>query len=299
LSPFLVLFSLTSLFPYRKDLRLFHIFIGLGLIFYLIIFDFSIGALDRYLQFLVIPLCVITGVMMSSVFEKYQRKISKSIVCIGTILVALFFSLQFINNFVPPLYPKTEWLNRIFSLQWNFLYPFSGGSGPLGFYLSWLFVGGLWILGLILVGFFFWKKNWQRETLIVFLVLFGVYSLTFDQEYLFGQINGSAPTLVSQATAFIKKSPDIKSVMVYNDNGGWNIRELGKYYKRIYAVPDFEKGYESIFNDFEGHILYVNIPRISDSSLYAKYFNSCSVIFSSTDKYITGKVLSCSKSKKK
>jgi 4-amino-4-deoxy-L-arabinose transferase-like glycosyltransferase len=59
-SPFLVFVSFLRN-PFRGDTRVFSIFIFLGLFFYLILFDFSIGALDRYFEFLILPLCIMSA----------------------------------------------------------------------------------------------------------------------------------------------------------------------------------------------------------------------------------------------
>ncbi len=294
LSPFLVGLGLISLFPYRKDLRLFHIFIVVGLTFYLVLFDFSIGALDRYLAFLVIPLCVIAGVQISENIKDIKN-IKLSYLFVGAVVLFIVNSVQFLNQAVPALYPKTEWVNRIVSLHWNFLYPFSGGSGPLGFYISWVFIGIIWILGVVLFVWFYIDKGKRSTILAIFLLLGLVYNGVFIQEYLFGTINGSAPRLVENSLGFIKNNPDIKSVIVYNDNGGWGIRRTGKYFRRMYATPQFEEEYKGILGKFSGHILLIDVPRITIDSFYTKYLNNCKEIYNETDKYISAKVLDCRK----
>ena len=110
LSPFLVSLGLISLFPYRKDFSLFHIFIAISLIFYLIIFDFSIGALDRYLALMIIPLCIISGVIISEKI-KSVKVIYTSYIFIGVTFLSFATCLQFLDQNVPSLSPMTEWLN--------------------------------------------------------------------------------------------------------------------------------------------------------------------------------------------
>jgi 4-amino-4-deoxy-L-arabinose transferase-like glycosyltransferase len=132
LSPLLIFSSLASLYYRNQKLNIFYIFSVLGLIFYLVLFDFSIGALDRYLVFLVIPLCILSGYAIKNIFE-IKDVVNKKIIGLSGVLIFIIYILQFINQYVPPLHPKTEWIGRIFSFKWNFLYPFFGGSGPLGF----------------------------------------------------------------------------------------------------------------------------------------------------------------------
>jgi hypothetical protein len=88
-----------------KKTRPFFLFIFLGLFFYLIAFDFSLGALDRYFQFFVVPTTLITAGVLTYYFQgPTEKKIT-----IGMILGALvIFFLQFIPQHVPPLYPKNR-----------------------------------------------------------------------------------------------------------------------------------------------------------------------------------------------
>lgn len=310
-SPLLIL----PLFFITKDIwyktRPFFLFIFIGLAFYLFAFDFSLGALDRYLQFLVIPLCVIAGAVFSrkcfvnepcetrrSEHEEFSsKKISvrenKSIFWLAPILVAIF-CLQFFNHFVPPHYPKTEWLERALSLKWNFLFPFTGGSGPTGFYVSFAFIATVWICSLV---FAFWamrKAEFKRGSLVAILVLGLLYNGVFIEEYLWGKINGSPYGLFKEAKSLIIENPNIGQVFVYNDVGGFEIRQTGKYFRRLYAAPQFEAEYAEIFRNFNGHILFINIPQVAKNSLYQNYFEKyCKSIFDKTDRYITAQILAC------
>ena len=296
-SPLLVLSIIFVDKEIFKKMRVFFIFIGLGLLFYLVLFDFSIGALDRYFQFLIIPLCIIAGSIFSQNFSKSNNSpslaplgpslITREGIAIGVITI-IIFSLQFLNHFVPPLYPKTEWLARLVSLKWDFLFPFTGGSGPTGFYISFLFIALIWVTSLILV---------RKKLLLGILVLGILYNAVFIEEYLFGKINGSPYDLFRDAKEFIIKDQNIKLVLVYNDIGGYEIQKLGKYERRLYAAPQFEDTYKDFFKTFSGQILYINIPKIGDNNFYYNYLNSCKNIYERKDGYITAQVLDCNNAK--
>jgi hypothetical protein len=60
-----------------KKTRPLFLFIFIGLFFYLFVFDFSIGALDRYFQFLVIPLCVISGAVFARMWSDKNDNLKK------------------------------------------------------------------------------------------------------------------------------------------------------------------------------------------------------------------------------
>jgi predicted small secreted protein len=194
---------------------------------------------------------------------------------------------------VPPLHPKSEWISRILSLKWNFLYPFSGGSGPTGFYISFLFIALVWVCSVIFALSYLKIKDIKKRAIFCILILGILYNGVFIEEYLFGKINGSPYKLIKNAKEFIMKDKNIKSVLVYNDNGAYEIKETGKYARRIYAVPQFEESYKELFKNFSGHILYIDIPRIGNNNLYSNYFNSCKIIYQNKDKYINSKILDC------
>lgn len=292
LSPFLVLAPLFLAREEFRKVRPFVLFVTLGLLFYLVIFDFSGGALDRYFQFLVLPLSIIAGSVCAKNFELKNRNVLPPLF-IGVVV----YLLQFFNHYVPPLHPKSEWIGRILSLEWDFLYPFSGGSGPLGFYVSFALIGLFWIASFVFVlqKVFnnFGKKN--DKAIVVGLLVFGIfYNLVFIQEYLFGFINGYTPRLVGDAATFIKSNDDIKRVVVYNDNGGYEIRKTGKYERRLYATPQFEDTYRDFFKNYSGHILYIDIPRIGENNFYSNYLeNDCKRAYQRTSGRITSVIYDC------
>lgn len=292
LSPLLVFGSLLSIKYRNSKINIFYINIVSGLIFYLFLFDFSIGALDRYLVFLTIPTIVLTSHFVISVFDGQKYVLNKRIIFGGLVLTLFIFILQFINQYVPPLYPKSEWIDKVASFKWNFLYPFFGGSGPLGFYISFSFIALSFILGLLsFIGIIFTGK--KKEFLIIMLFLSIIYNINFAQEFNFGKINGYSPKLVLNTVEYIKNNKDIKKVLVYNDNGGFNVRQSGKYERRVYAVPEFESSYKDIFTNFKGYFLFVDIPKIKENNLYSNYIKSCKEVYFDSDKYITASVLNC------
>lgn len=291
-SPFFVLLGFFDVPKVLQKTKVFIFFLIFAFIFYIILFDFSIGALDRYLQLLILPLTVIVSVVLAPVmFEKNKRK--KEFLLLGSAFALTFFLLQYIPHFVPPLHPKSEWIGRVLSLRWNFLYPFSGGSGPLGFYISFLFIGFSWLLSVFVLVLGYIKPH-LKNLLIIFLIPLGlIYNLVFTGEYLFGFQNGSASNLLADVTEYIKSNPEIERVVVYNDNGAQDIKDINKYERRLYAVPDFETTYKEFFASYSGHLLYIDIPKISEDSFYWEYLKSCKSIYSKNDKYINSEVLDC------
>ncbi|MDQ5948883.1 MAG: 2 protein, partial [Patescibacteria group bacterium] len=164
-----------------RELKPFLFFILFGMVFYTIIFDFSIGALDRYLQFLIVPLCAISAVVIDSVLRSDNAKRNKEYLLLGTAVSLVMILLISIPHFVPSLHPKSEWVSRVLSLRWNFLYPFSGGSGPLGFYVSFLFIGLSWIISIVLIVMGIVKPHLRKRALLILIPIGLVYNGIFAE----------------------------------------------------------------------------------------------------------------------
>ena len=173
------------------------------------------------------------------------------------------------------------------------MFPFTGGSGPTGFYVSFAFIALIWVCSVIFGFSAFREAKYKKQALFTILILGLSYNAVFIEEYLFGKINGSPYGLFVETKEFIKNNDSIKSVVVYNDIGGYDIQQLGKYKRRLYAAPQFENDYRKFFENFSGHVLYIDIPRIGDNNFYANYLLNCKNIYQKTDKYITAQILKC------
>jgi hypothetical protein len=202
----------------------------------------------------------------------------------------VFLLTQFLPQYVPPLHPKSDWLHRALTLQWDFLFPFHGGSGPLGFYVSFLYITLSWIVGALLLVVVFRKPALRAPLLALCIPIALSYNLLFTEEFHFGYINGSAPTLLSGVVEFIKNNPDITKVVVYNDNGGDEIKQIGKYERRLYVDPKFNTS-ERVMK-FDHHFLQIDIPR-PPTGPYERSFDACRRVYFATDKYISASVYDC------
>ncbi len=294
-SPFLVLVPFLGSRNSFERVRVFLFFLFFSFVFYIVLFDFSIGALDRYLQLLILPLTAITTAVISKILKADDRRY-KEFFYLGLLVALILVILQSITHYIPPLHPKTDWVNRVLSLRWNFLYPFSGGSGPLGFYVSFLFIALSWIVTFSAVAYGKIKTDYKKLVIVFLLPLGLIYNLVFIEEYLFGYWNGSAPKLLSQSVEYIKNNPDIKMVTVYNDNGGNEIKEIGKYRKRLYVDPKFDINEKvTTLNQYKEHYFVLDVPRLDPRSVYQKYFDSCIPVYKKTDKSMSAIVYDCRK----
>lgn len=279
-----------------KRFRIFWVFLFLGTIFYLIIFDFSRSALDKYLAFMIVPLSIMAGTIVHNILSGDHNKSlipTGEVVFFGVVFAVIIFSLQFLPHFTPPLYPKEEWLGRIIKLKWNFVFPFTGGSGPLGFYVSWLFIVLSWIVSIALAVWALEKRSWQKFAMLAIFIIGMFYNAAFVEEYLFGKINGDPNALLKKVVSFIDKNPAISKVITYNDIGAYELAKIGKYERRLYAAPKFEKSYTDILQNFQGHYLVIDIPHLSLESPYARHFSACDTIYEDYSGKISAKIYKC------
>ena len=281
--------------------RIFFIYLLLGFVFYFVLFDFSAGALDKYLMYLIIPLSAICGTILSYVVRQGVAANKRHLTWAVSIAVALGLSLvaiNFLNPSVAPLYPKGEWFGRVLHFEWNMLNPFTGGSGPLGFYVSFLFIALSFAASLLLGIFAYFRRDLRMSITVVLLIIGIVYNGVFAEELLFGKINGSAPKVMREAVAFIGRSKDISRVITYNDSGAYELSQMGKYAGRFYAVPQFEDNNRKKFEEYllsgGRYFLVVDVPHINPQTFYGKFFSgSCSQVFEARDGEMVADVYDC------
>lgn len=281
----------------RHELRFLFLYLIVGIFFFYVAFDFSRMALDKYLAFIIAPLSIICGVALSDAFRRLWQTFNPKaylpavLFCLG--IIALLFSLQFLNHEVAPLYPKEAWLGKAMSLNWTFLFPFTGGSGPAGFYVSILFIALAWILS-VFSTILAWRHKRLGFIFLVLLVGIGLsYNSVFAEELIFGKINGSLPRLLRDSIEFISQHPEIPEVITYNNIGQDDLKKIGKFRRRLYAIPKNEVEHSKTLNDFRGHYLVIDIPKINSQSMYMKYFFSCTVVFEEWSQKISSRIYYC------
>lgn len=283
--------------------RVFIIYILFGLFFYFIAFDFSRGALDKYLMFLIVPLSVLVGTLYANVFGEREEKFNgnaqkwKWPIGIGILFSILLIALNFVPQVVAALYPKTEWFTRILHGEWNVLTPLTGGSGPAGFYISFLFIAASFFVSLVVVCIVMRTLEWKRNALIIFIFIGLAYNSVFAEELLFGKINGNVAQVLEGTTTFVAHDDRIQKVLTYNDIGASALTKMGKYAGRIYATPTYEQGYKEKFALFDGVYMVIDIPHLYENGFYGQFFTNCKVIYETASGRITGRVYDCSYAK--
>lgn len=294
LSPLLFLPVIGGLFSREvfKRYRFWYIYLILNSLFYLVVFDFAKLTIERYLMFLIVPSCIVAAQVIYDLFNKKSIRQSQSIVVL-LLATVIFTSISVLksDHEVLPLNPKAAYVEHIKSLDFGFLIPFSGGSGPIGFYGSARFILLSWLAAsLILVSAIWFKRN-SRYLLWTFLFIGIGYNIFHTGEYLFGLNYGSPAKVARASVEYVNNNPSIREVITYNDIGAYELKKSGKYASRFYTAP--ERDYTEKLGKFRGHYLIVDFPEIDKGGRYWAILKNCEEISEFKDKRIYVFILDC------
>lgn len=296
LSPLLVLAPFLATKESLENNRIFIIYGILGFIFYFILFDFSQGALDKYLMYSIVPLAALSGTVLAAMFAGREWKDVKTGLLIGLAVTIVLFALAFLPHEVIPLHPKTAWPQAVATGHWNILMPFTGGNGPLGFYMSFIFMAAAFFVSMILV--LVAKMSVQfRLSAVTALVVIGVaYNALFIQEYFWGGMYGSSSVVLAETLGYIKEQSDAPSIITHADAGAYELSTIGKYAGRFYAVPAYAAEHRERFSQHDGWYLVIDVPLLNERGFYRSFFNTCNPLFETQSGAIKGYVYDCADS---
>lgn len=286
LSPLLFIPMAYGLF--KKDIfikyKVWYIYTLFNFLFYLVIFDFARLPIERYFMFIIVPAVLISADVIYSLFSGLNKKYL--ILSVVGLAVLLIFTVLAVHDIVP-LNPKEAYIEKIKDLDFNFLIPLTGGSGPIGFYGSAQFILWAWIA--CVVGFFMNKK---RQGVVLFLI-FGVgYNVLFSIENLTGVVYGSVDKITKSSVEYVINNPEIDEVVTYYDAGVYYLKIADKYLARFYTAPS--RDYTPRISSYRGYYMIVDFPAIDKDGRYWPLINRCSLLKKFQDKQVESYVFDCS-----
>lgn len=298
LSPLLTLPAVFGLFvkEIRNRQRFWYLYIFFNLLFYLILFDFAKLTIERYFMFLIVPAVIITSDVLYYFYKKVSFDLSFKKFAVGTGIFFVFALLIFSRAYVIlPLNPKTAYVEHVKSINFDFLIPFSSGSGPIGLYFSAQFILWSWILAvLVLGGYVLTRRSKYKAYLFALFMMLGLgYNIIFMNELLRGDIYGSPDKVVRQTLNYVLNEPSITRVITYNDIAPYDLKKSGKYYSRFYTAP--ERNYLPKITDYRGQYMIVDFPSIEKDGRYWPLLERCLLLKKFQDKKIGSYVFDCSK----
>ena len=294
LSPLLALPAMAGFFmrEVRRRYRLWYLFLLFNFIFYLVIFDFSTLTVERYFMFLIAPCAVIAADVLYRWWTKTSRQPNQVALAVGVALLIGTLALALPHTILPQ-YPKIAFVNAVRSLDFSFLLPITGGSGPAGLYVSARFI--LWMGAASMGALAGWRymHRYRSFFLALFIACGLLSSLVITQEYLVGGLYGDVSKLVRQTVAYVNANPDIKHVGTYYDIGLYDLQASGKYANRFYLAPN--RDYAHGIQTFRGHYMVVDFPKVDNSHPYLQAIQRCPVIKTFTEREIQSYVYDCTK----
>lgn len=260
--------------------------------FYDILFDFTHRAIDRYLLVLCIPVVLVAADVLTQWMKHLddRKRFLRIIPLVPLVLTAVVCMLP---KALVPLHPKAAFLARVTSGDLRFLIPITGGSGPIGFFIPADVVFAMFAMLFIVIVVGIYRPFMRRCMSYTAMVIILVYGVVFSLEYSRGIFYGSASQVAKSALRYIQENGDIQNVITYNDIGGWELGEMGKYFKRFYMNPEFAETNERKFSQYNGHYLVVSMPPLNPASKQARYFTECEQVYQNRSKRVMSQVYDC------
>lgn len=106
-------------------------------LFYLLAIREATPPMERYFMILLPSLSILSAVFADDMLHKIKSAnagIIFSATAIMTLLLNTIINIQ--KSTTLPFYPKSAYIEHAINLNWNFLIPITGSSGPLGFYIN-------------------------------------------------------------------------------------------------------------------------------------------------------------------
>ncbi|MSR71091.1 MAG: hypothetical protein EXS50_00245 [Candidatus Taylorbacteria bacterium] len=300
-SPLLLLwyFIVLTKKEYLIKFRFWLIFLLYNFLFYYIIFDFTNRTIERYLMFLIIPSAMIAGSLiaersLTAGKDLVARILAWVVVCAGATYLYLNKSYEIL-----PLNPKSAYIDHFKHFDLNFLIPITGGSGPIGFYMSVSYIFFFFLISTVAIIVYRYVKSDEIKTnaFLAVLVIGFMYNAVLDRELISGKMYGSVDRVAKEIMTEVVKNSNIKKITTYYDIGGYELNISDKYGKRFYTDPMFAKTNVGKFlnnsNNKENYYAVVDFPLIDTNSVYWKYLESCKKIKEAQDKKIKGYIFDC------
>ena len=317
LSPLLLLPVIAGLLnrDVIKRYRFWYIYLFFNLLFYIVLFDFAKLTVERYLMFLIIPCCIISAGVLGELTEGFSwRKEYRKIFLISLAFVLFSAVILSIPHSVLPLDPKINYVNHIKNLDFNFLIPFTGGSGPVGFYFSAQYILWSWIGAVMLLALGLLLKSGKpcsrfsdcdevakktsenslrgKQKFILGFIIFGIgYNALFLNEYLFGGLFGSVPNVAKASVQYVLNNPEIKDATTYYDTGNYYLILANKSAGRFFTAPS--RDYSPRFNAYKGYYMVVDFPAIDRNGRYWPFLERCKLDKQFNDKHVNSYIFNC------
>lgn len=173
-------------------------------LFFAIVISGKAPTFDRYLMPIIPPLILVSASFLSEFQFSRRDFYLGGLVTLGTVLV--FFTLNSLTTNL--LYHSiTNYLHAALTLHWDFLFPYTGSSGPF-FWIAWGVIGITLLVTTLLFVFllFVSLSTQQRKMLVLLLVSVSLaFNIVLVSEYLFSLTQPSQSEITHEIVAYLEE----------------------------------------------------------------------------------------------
>ena len=290
ISPLLIGLFILSLLKRDKRDTMFLVIISVHAFFYLFVMTASYRPFERYWM----PLIPFLAMLGGKTIVSYGIKKECKFVSFGVFafVICAILLTKFANPSLYPLFPKDPYIFRMLTLDWNFLFPFHGASGPLGFFVPFWFIAfGFLAAAVILV---VWLKKRTKAALVAFLILGVGYNVFISEEMLFSLSTPNVNSAARQVNTFIENENLSGTIFSYQATGYFKLKQQGKSPHLFFAVQYNNENIAKNLTKQPSAVVMVDFPSATKDSVMWKQLSSCTVVQKYEDKsYTHGYIFNC------
>ena len=251
-TPFLVgLFSIGAIEGYKeKSNKLPLIWFFTVLLFYLIMIPI-LGDFSTYFVNLIIPMALIGGHFLSKIKWKTKYWLMG-----GLVFILSYMMFNRLNKGILEYVPRLMdvYLSRLTNFDWNFLFTYTGSSGPM-FFFSFKAIMIAYIISFILIilFFIFKNKNIRKYFLVIFIGFSFAFNVVVVQEYLFHVNHPDPGEAINDFVNYYEKNKREFIEPFYTNNVAM-LFYLDRYYLQDLEGKNERYYYMGVYGEYMGKI---------------------------------------------
>lgn len=255
----------------RKDMP-FFIVIGALAFFYLFVTTASYRPFERYWMPMIPFIAIIGGRILGA--EKLIRWPRVAAYTLVAFVGMLALSLA-LRPVLYPLFPKDEYLRRLFSFDWNFLFPFHGASGPLAFFVSFIIViASFFVCGIFVL---LWLRNGKKQWMVSFIVIAVAFNFLLIGELLYSVSTPDMNYASARVLSFAREEGIVEPLFIYQAIGLAEFNKTGITPRLFFGAQYQNADVARAIENEAGTILLVDFPSASRTSPLWRALETCDI----------------------
>ncbi len=283
-----------------KFTNYFFIWTAVVIFFFLFVNSDPYRPIERYLLAIAPPLSILSAHYLSK--QNLRKKHIFVGIFIAVVLVVSFMFLTRQSSETVDFYPKSNFINKLFGLDFSFLIPIQMSSGPQGFYVNFIVILFCFLISLLsLSTHLIMKFKKQRKLAVLSLTLFlavsSGYSLFMMEEYLFSFAGQDINKVTFDMIDYAKENKLQEPVYIFRNKAmDYYLIDTGNYTQT--EILDFEDEFNTTLANsivLDSTIIILDFPQINKQSpLWITITKNCRETLTFEDKgYKLGYIFEC------